>query len=269
MARKQTKSPRARWTQRIGAAWRASIKKVFETGRLLIEAKADLKKRGEHGEFEKMVEHSLPFGLRTAERLMVIAGDKRLTKATHGSLLPQSWRTLYELTRLSDDEFTKAISDGIIGPDMTRPELEQWKQARAYQSARAVVAQEAVSEQEARQQMVMPITDIPASKSDRHPGTTLVPQWSNGRVEHAHAADLYEAGRRSRARNAVQGLLQFEANVLECGVEAVVEHLLTPENVDKIESVRRGMAEAVRLKGALDVAGTRGNPVLKLIHDET
>src|SRR4029079_18309788 len=120
---------RANWTQRINAAWRTSIKQVFETGRLLIEAKADLKKRGEHGEFEKMIEHSLPFGPRTAERLMAIARDKRLTKATHGSLLPQSWRTLSELARLSDDEFADVVKDGIVKPDMTRRDLEQWQQA--------------------------------------------------------------------------------------------------------------------------------------------
>ena len=95
MARNQ----RARWARQISAAWRASIEAIFECGRLLIAAKDAL----DHGEFTKMVERDLPFGKRTAQRLMAIARDTRLTNPTHASLLPQSWMTLYELTRLSDD----------------------------------------------------------------------------------------------------------------------------------------------------------------------
>ena len=105
MARNQ----RARWARQISAAWRASIEAIFECGRLLIAAKDAL----DHGEFTKMVERDLPFGKRTAQRLMAIARDTRLTNPTHASLLPQSWMTLYELTRLSDDYFATAIADGL------------------------------------------------------------------------------------------------------------------------------------------------------------
>jgi Protein of unknown function (DUF3102) len=75
MARNQ----RARWAGQISAAWRSSIEAIFECGRLLIAAKDAL----DHGEFTKMVEHDLPFGERTAQRLMVIARDTRLTNPTH------------------------------------------------------------------------------------------------------------------------------------------------------------------------------------------
>jgi len=47
---------------------------------------------GDDGEFEAMVDADLPFKIRTAQRLMVIAKDNRL--ATHATLLPQSWGTL-------------------------------------------------------------------------------------------------------------------------------------------------------------------------------
>src|SRR5215470_5679942 len=104
------------YAQKITAAWQRSINAIFETGRLLIEAKAKLK----HGEFRKMIDHALPFKPRTAQMLMKIAADKRLIKAKHASLLPPSWFTLYLLTRLSDDAFDKALAQGKINPEMTR-----------------------------------------------------------------------------------------------------------------------------------------------------
>ena len=45
----------------------------------------------------------LPFGPRTAQRLVVVARNSRFAKTTHGSLLPPNWRTLYEITKLSDE----------------------------------------------------------------------------------------------------------------------------------------------------------------------
>jgi hypothetical protein len=53
-----------------------------------------------HGEFLAMVENDLPFGDRTARRLMAIARDPRISNRTHASILPPSWMTLYELTKL-------------------------------------------------------------------------------------------------------------------------------------------------------------------------
>lgn len=56
---------------------------------------------------------SLPFGERTAQILMKISRDERLRKANHDSLLPNSWMTLYELTKLEDSEFEQMVSDRI------------------------------------------------------------------------------------------------------------------------------------------------------------
>jgi Protein of unknown function (DUF3102) len=106
------------WTAKILAAWRSSIEGLLECGRLLAAAKEALP----HGEFQNMVERDLPFGPRTAQRLMAIAADPRLAKATHASLLPNSWDTLYELTRLDDATFQQRIADGSIYPEMGRTE---------------------------------------------------------------------------------------------------------------------------------------------------
>ncbi len=86
---------------------------------MLLDAKSALA----HGEFQTMVESDLPFGPRTARMLMAIGHDKRLTKATHVSLLPPSWGTLYQLTKLGDDEFNAALADGTIRPDLNRSDI--------------------------------------------------------------------------------------------------------------------------------------------------
>ena len=106
-----------------------------------------------------------------------------------------------------------------------------------------------------------------AIERDRPPGTTMLAQWNRiNRPEHVPPNALADILRRSRAGSAVKDLLEFEANARECGVEAVIEILLAPDNTDKLECVRRGLAEAIRLKGALDQAGLPGNPILKLVH---
>lgn len=116
---------RQQWAARIGGAWRSAAATAIEAwlaiGRDLIAAKASLA----HGEFLTMVASELPFGKRTAQRLMKVAADPRLTKATHGSLLPASWRTLYELTRLPDAEFARLAEAGIIRPDLERHEVNK------------------------------------------------------------------------------------------------------------------------------------------------
>jgi N6-adenosine-specific RNA methylase IME4 len=109
----------AAYTERIASCWRQSLDAFLEAGRLLIEAKRALP----HGDFEAMVRKSLPFEPRTAQMLMKIAADRRLTNPNHGSLLPPHWRTLYELTRLDDDTFAQKIADGAIRPDLERSEV--------------------------------------------------------------------------------------------------------------------------------------------------
>jgi len=51
-------------------------------------------------------------------RALATGNGKRLTKATHASLLSPSWYSLYRLTKL-DDDFDAAVADGTIRPDAT------------------------------------------------------------------------------------------------------------------------------------------------------
>lgn len=114
------------WAARIAERWRASVEAIFETGRLLTEAKATLP----HGEFGFMCENRLPFSARTAQRLMAIANDPRLSNPTIASLLPASWTTIYELTTLSDDELQSAADGEIIHAEMTREDVAAIKPPR-------------------------------------------------------------------------------------------------------------------------------------------
>src|SRR5260370_37375543 len=93
------------WAAKIRAAWQSSINGIIECGQLLIAAKAELG----HGEFEVMIENELPFTPSTARRLMIVAEDERIRAHVH--VLPPSWGTLYELTKLDDNEFAAAITD--------------------------------------------------------------------------------------------------------------------------------------------------------------
>lgn len=108
------------WAALITADWRSSLKGIIAAGKHLAAAKAQLN----HGQFGQL-ETQLPFSARTAQRLIAIAADDRLTNPTHASLLPPHWATLYELTQLSDKEFEGRIADGTIKPEMERAAIVQ------------------------------------------------------------------------------------------------------------------------------------------------
>jgi hypothetical protein len=107
------------WAQQIGEAWKASVSSTITVGQVLKRAHAQLTKE----EWVKLVgSHKekglVPFGYTTAVRYIAIASDKRLV--AHGQLLPNHWRTLYELTLLPDEAFKDGVKSGRINPDMER-----------------------------------------------------------------------------------------------------------------------------------------------------
>jgi hypothetical protein len=119
------------FAERINACWRESAAGIIRTGEWLIRAKAALP----HGEFGPMIEAHLTFSASTAERLMAIACDPRLTNPAHAQLLPPAWTTLYELTKLDDEQFQAQLEQGKIRPDMER--REAIKGARSIMGSRA------------------------------------------------------------------------------------------------------------------------------------
>jgi N6-adenosine-specific RNA methylase IME4 len=111
-------APASAWAIRITACWQASVKAILEVGRLLMEAKAAVP-----GEFGKMIASDLPFTARTAQMLMAISADPRLTDAKHVSHLPASWGTMYQLTKLDDATFAAKVAEGAINPDIERADV--------------------------------------------------------------------------------------------------------------------------------------------------
>lgn len=118
----------APFVERISNLWVASVEAFIACGRTLMEAKATL----DHGEFEHMVENELPFGPRKAQMLIAIAEHSVLSKAIHGSLLPPSYRTLYQLSRLPVPVLQQALADGTINPDIGRSEVAALVAPRAW-----------------------------------------------------------------------------------------------------------------------------------------
>lgn len=112
-------APVRAWVTRITACWRGSVELILEAGRLLTAAKELLP----HGAFGQMMDAELPFSASTADRLMKIAADTRISDPAHVQYLPPSWGTLYELTKLDDVRFKRGIADGTIHPDMYRRDI--------------------------------------------------------------------------------------------------------------------------------------------------
>jgi N6-adenosine-specific RNA methylase IME4 len=92
---------------------------IFAVGTLLLEAKQDLP----HGEFIAMIKDQLPFGPRHAQRLMRIAEDPRLTKATYQSHLPACMSTLHDLSKLNDAVFEEMLGKGVINSAMRQKDI--------------------------------------------------------------------------------------------------------------------------------------------------
>lgn len=133
---------RAIYVSAITKAWQEIATEIIEIGKCLIRAKAELP----HGDFETMVEKELPFGPRTAQRLMAIASSKLLSNPTHASLLPASWMTLYELTRLPEAVLVNALIDGTITPSTERKDVAKLRQANAPTSRITIATTNTVSE---------------------------------------------------------------------------------------------------------------------------
>jgi hypothetical protein len=111
------------WAPKIHGEWRKSIEGILGVGRQLIAAKEAC----EEGEFlrlfkgsDKAIDEHLPFDRTTGFRLIAIAENDVLSDVAHVQHLPQSWGTLYELTKLDDETLLAGIKAGEITPETTR-----------------------------------------------------------------------------------------------------------------------------------------------------
>jgi hypothetical protein len=125
--------PRTRqeFARLITAAWNRQVSTIVSAGRLLREAKTGPNKLP-HGEFLDMFRRNsetgrrdLPFGERTAQKLMAIARHPVLSDPSHESHLPPHVETLYLLTKLPQDQLEQMLTDGTITAETERKEVEK------------------------------------------------------------------------------------------------------------------------------------------------
>jgi hypothetical protein len=98
----------------INAAWQKGLEWIFETGKAIEAARADLA----HGEYQHMVRTMLKMSPAMARKLRIVATNPVLSKRSNWNALPPAWTTLYQLTQLKDRELTRAIAKGTVNPKM-------------------------------------------------------------------------------------------------------------------------------------------------------
>ncbi|GLI94309.1 hypothetical protein [Methylocystis echinoides] len=114
-----------------------SVSAIIATGLAFIEAKKALP----HGQFERLfANHADPLpepvacSHDTAKRLMAIARTPALSKGAHAPLLPTSWTTLYELTKLPEDKLEIALSEGWVRPETQRGDVKEIRERLGVES---------------------------------------------------------------------------------------------------------------------------------------
>ena len=107
--------------------WNKSRDSIIEVGRILQEAK-QLCHKGllNTKSWLKLVEAELPFGKKTADRLIAISNCEWITSGEYNDSLPVSWGTLYEISRLTKDRFVKGIKSNTIHSTCTRSDIEKY-----------------------------------------------------------------------------------------------------------------------------------------------
>lgn len=108
------------WASYIGESWQKAVTSIIETGRRLIEARNDPSMK--HGDWEKFIENKLPFSKQIAFMLISVAEHPIVSNVKHVLLLPPSYSTLYELTKVPDKTLEKALQTRKINPGMERKE---------------------------------------------------------------------------------------------------------------------------------------------------
>lgn len=113
--------PRDETAQRIRTHLSQAVIGFVAAGRELAVVKDALP----HGEFEPWVRGQVGISMDMAQRLMAIATHPTIAKADHGRLLPPSWTTLYQLSRLPAPLLERAIKTGEVTPELQRDDARE------------------------------------------------------------------------------------------------------------------------------------------------
>ncbi len=106
----------------IAAAWHRTVDAVMTTAQFCAQADARLTPQQ-----KKELIGKLPFGEETFSKLVGIGNDLRLRQPEIQRRLPPYYTTIYLITTFDEDEFRLAVELQVIHTEVTRGELEQWR----------------------------------------------------------------------------------------------------------------------------------------------
>ncbi|MCF8721609.1 hypothetical protein [Nitrospina gracilis] len=105
--------------------WRKSVGGILKVARLLSEAENALTK----DQWKDLISNRLPFSRTIAYKLLKVGKDNRILNPDHIEILPGSYATLHAISTLSNEEFDKAKTQGLLKPTVQRKEILDFRDA--------------------------------------------------------------------------------------------------------------------------------------------
>lgn len=170
------------WARLVRRDLGQAVAGVIAAGRHLEEAKWEVV---QFTDWERWCRDSVGISRQTAFRLMTIAGHAVLSNVAHvqhltaegGCVLPSSWSTLYELSRLDPHLLEAAITDGRVRPDLTRKD------------AKALVAEYTTTSGEPDPAIVVLSDSFDDDQPDEFAAIVIDPPWRYGNTSTRGAAE--------------------------------------------------------------------------------
>lgn len=126
------------WAALVRADLGQAVTGFIAAGQHLQQAKQAIK----HGGWESWCREQVGIHESTAQRLMELPRNTALAKAAHAQLLPPTWTTLYELSRLDPPLLEAAIMAGDVHPELERKAASalvvEYRKAAAVEAAKSV-----------------------------------------------------------------------------------------------------------------------------------
>jgi hypothetical protein len=122
----QNTASREQYARVVSGLWndlqQATVETALQIGRTLQEARDAL----DHGEWGMLFSRrEIPFSQRTANCFISIAQCDRISNSHLGANLPNTWRTLYELSRLTEAQWDYLIERDALRADMGRGDIQR------------------------------------------------------------------------------------------------------------------------------------------------
>jgi hypothetical protein len=117
--------PHAEYLGQISRAWDRAQGEMMKVARLCAEASQRLTAKD-----RKALVGQLPFEQSTFSKFVQIGKWCQLKTPDVKKLLPHHYTIVYPLTGLSEEDFSAAIEERVIHPDMKRVDLQKWLRSR-------------------------------------------------------------------------------------------------------------------------------------------